>query len=393
MKLKKKYPANIFFFILAHVSAATIRAIVGIEVLNKTSEEYWFLMKFNLSYLDGNVDLGDVRKRNPYFLVHLLIDSNRTDNESSQSFEVYGHRHTNEEFLRLVDNILDQLLPNVQHDLYEDVDGVKSGSMDPEDSPLLPGSVKMHRKANTSGENLVFIENHFNREDFNNLTTEIDLDVKYSDHAVINKSTGMVTESHSNFAQQLNFGEPIHNKSGFNVSKMKVTLTSYISLVEFIYLDLNMESGRVRSHSFVKLVVPKTRVTVSVKEKPSRIPSKLPLNVSSPSRSRRAAGYVPWREAGTNYLDFNHRFTLFQKKMIGINVKGEGTVWSRRLWQNNVEIGVSSGLTIGSWKLPDLFYTTYQRSEVEHGHLWPIKRHWRVRKVSAVPFNRLYNIC
>lgn len=378
---------------MAHVSAATIRAIVGIEVLNKTSEEYWFLMKFNLSYLDGNVDLGDVRKRNSYFLVHLLIDSNRTNNESSQSFEVYGHRHTNEEFLRLVDNILDQLLPNVQHDLYEDVDGVKSGSMDPEDSPLLPGSVKMHRKANTSSENLVFIENHFNREDFNNLTTEIDLDMKYSDHAVINKSTGMVTESHSNFAQQLNFGEPIHNKSGFNVSKMKVTLTSYISLVEFTYLDLNMESERVRSHSFVKLVVPKTRVTVSVKEKPRRIPSKLPLNVSSPSRSRRAAGYVPWREAGTNYLDFNHRFTLFQKKMIGINVKGEGTVWSRRLWQNNVEIGVSSGLTIGSWKLPDLFYTTYRRSELEHGHLWPIKHHWRVRKVSAVPFNRLYNIC
>ena len=57
-----KYPANIlsFKFILAHVSAATIRAIVGIEVLNKTSEEYWFLMKFDLSYLDGNVDLGDV---------------------------------------------------------------------------------------------------------------------------------------------------------------------------------------------------------------------------------------------------------------------------------------------------------------------------------------------
>ena len=63
-------------------------------------------------------------------------------------------------------NILKQLLPTVQYDLYEDVDGEKSDSLVPEESPLLPGPVKMHRKADTSDENSVSIKNHFSREDF-----------------------------------------------------------------------------------------------------------------------------------------------------------------------------------------------------------------------------------
>ena len=67
--------------------------------------------------------------------------------KSTESFDVYGHRHINQEFLRLVYNILKQLLPTVQYDLHEDVDGEKSDSLVPEESPLLPGPVKMHRKA------------------------------------------------------------------------------------------------------------------------------------------------------------------------------------------------------------------------------------------------------
>ena len=66
--------------------------------------------------------------------------------KSTESFDVYGHSHINQEFLRLVYNILKQLLPIVQYDLYEDVDGEKSDSLVPEESPLLPGPVKMHEK-------------------------------------------------------------------------------------------------------------------------------------------------------------------------------------------------------------------------------------------------------
>ena len=63
----------------------------------------------------------------------------------------------------------------------EDVDGEKSDSLVPEESPLLPGPVKMHRKADTSDENSVSIKNHFSREDFQDLPTEIDLDLKNSE--------------------------------------------------------------------------------------------------------------------------------------------------------------------------------------------------------------------
>ena len=54
--------------------AANIGAIVGIQVLNKTSEEYWFLVKFNLSLLNGNMDLRNIKKKKAYFLIRLQID-------------------------------------------------------------------------------------------------------------------------------------------------------------------------------------------------------------------------------------------------------------------------------------------------------------------------------
>jgi len=52
-----------------------IRAIVGIRVVNKTSEEYWFLMKFNLSHVGGNVDFKGVQVMTEYFLVQLQLHS------------------------------------------------------------------------------------------------------------------------------------------------------------------------------------------------------------------------------------------------------------------------------------------------------------------------------
>lgn len=54
---------------------ATIRAIVSIRVLNKTSEEYWFLLKFNVSEVDGNVDMKVVNVTVDYFLVRLKLDA------------------------------------------------------------------------------------------------------------------------------------------------------------------------------------------------------------------------------------------------------------------------------------------------------------------------------
>ena len=54
--------------------AANIGAIVGIQVLNKTSEEYWFLVKFNLSLLNGNMDLRNIKKEKAFFLIRLQID-------------------------------------------------------------------------------------------------------------------------------------------------------------------------------------------------------------------------------------------------------------------------------------------------------------------------------
>lgn len=131
--------------------------------------------------------------------------------------------------------ILDQLLPALESDLYEDVDGVKASdlhALNPEVSPLLPGSVKMHRQASTSHKDKVSIRNHFARADFFNMSSDIDLDLKYSDSAFINKSNGMATKSHVYFSKQLNSGEQIHFQRGIDASVMKITLSTYISLIK-----------------------------------------------------------------------------------------------------------------------------------------------------------------
>lgn len=311
----------------------------------------------------------------------------QADKETIESFQVYGHRHTDEELIRHIYGILDQLLPTLKRDLYEDVDGVKvtdSQALNPENSPLLPGSVKMHREANTTDKDSVLIKNHFDRADFLNLSSDIDLDLKYSDFAFINKSNGMVTESHAYFSEQLNFGEHIYFKGGVDASMMKITLTSHVSLLETNAYFGYAESQAVKYQFFVKLVVPKSNPTFSVNRQPHKSPSasknnEMPPNASLPihnttnssatplKRSRRASNAIRriWDEADPIYLSVEHSFTLFEKKVIGINVKGEGTIWLED--SSGMELGVRFNLIVGGKDLGRLLYKKYKKNELQDG--------------------------
>ena len=190
-------------------------------------------------------------------------------NKTSESFDVFGTRDIDPDLLREVYSILEQLLPAVQRNLYEDVDGQKvadSNSPNYEESPLLPCSVKMHRQAVTSDKNVVLIRNHFDRADFVNLSSEIDFDLKYSDSAFINKSNGMITESRAYFSEELNFGEPIHSDSSSDVRSLKVAMTSVVNIIELPNYFEQAESERVKVHLFASLSLPKSMSTSSVKE-------------------------------------------------------------------------------------------------------------------------------
>lgn len=272
-------------------------------------------------------------------------------------------------------------------DLYEDIDGVKvtdSHVINPESSPLLPGSVKMHREANTTDPDSVLIKNHFDRADFLNMSSDIDLDLKYYDFAFINKSHGMVTESHAYVSEQLNFGEDIHFKDSVDASMMKITLTSHVSLLETDAFYLGYaESQAVKYQFFVKLVVPKSSPTFSVKEQPHKPEgasknSEMSPNASLPvhnttnssntalKRSRIASNTIRriWEDADPIYLSVEHSFTLFEKKVIGINVKGEGTVWMED--SSGIEIGTGFDLVIAG-KTVSLLSKTYKKNELEDG--------------------------
>ena len=180
--------------------------------------------------------------------------------------------------------ILEQLLPSLKQDLYEDVDGIKGAgfnSIHPEESLLLPHPVKMHREANTSDKDIIRIRNHFNNSDFRNTSSEVDIDMNmtYSDFATVNKSNGMILESSSHFYTELNLGEFIDNNGGRNdtiSTIMKVNLTRHLWLVEtekFDFLKIN-------PNVFVKLKVSKAS-TFSLNEN-----EKFPYNATNSSEIR-----------------------------------------------------------------------------------------------------------
>ena len=312
-----------------------------------------------------------------YYYYYYFRTAPHKNNKTTESFEVYGPRLTNTELLRQVYGILEQLLPVLKSDLYEDVDGEKvtgSNPLEPEESPLLPGSVKMHREANTSDKDTVLIKKHFDRTDFVSLSSDIDLDLKYSDSAFINKSNGMVTQSRAYLSEQLNFGEPIHDKSGSEVTAMKINLTIKVSLIELSNYFEKEESERVSVHYFVKLVLPKSKATFSVNE-PSRTfsadtvlnstlePSVIPSSNQQHNKTNSSDISLKRSRRALRRLNFYKQFTVFEKKMIGINVKGKVEFW---VYQDS-EMGIRFRLIIGSHTLSPLISKRYPWSQLEDG--------------------------
>lgn len=337
------------------------------------------------------------------------LNSTRANDETAESFELYGHQKTDGDFLRYVYSIVNQLLPAVKRDLYEDVDGKRvnpENELNPEISPLFPGAVRMHRKANTSDKNAVLIENNFNRTDLVNVSSEIDLDMTYSDLMFINKTNGMVTESRAYLSEQLNFGEPIHSKSGFDITTMNVTLLSKITLIEASPSSSHLadaEFEAVKTRAFVKLVLPKSEAHFTLNEKPvaaANICFNSSGNFSNESdcsntnttgphspvkRKRRAGRFTRNRWNGLNKQSLRAPIrrtpTLFEKKVIGINVKGETNVWLEPKHRHSFEVGVGFTLRFGSLSVR-LFHKRFDDKQIKRGSFIRIRNKWEKRFVS-----------
>ncbi|PFX13803.1 hypothetical protein AWC38_SpisGene22082 [Stylophora pistillata] len=331
----------------------TLSAIVALQVKNKTSEEYWFILKIISITAEGE-NLERIANINPgrpvYFLVRVERTS-RSDASNSaredESFELYGNQRSDAaEFTRYVRAILTQLLPTVERNLFESVDGEKpdpNSEPKPEKSSLFPGIVKMHREANTSEHDGVLIKNHFNRSDVANMTSEIDLDMSYADSSVLKKSNGMVAKSQVHLTEQLNFGEPVQLKNGSATSTMNVTFRSNVTLLDDeksrrSYLE-DDELLHINVRGFVKLFAPKSDVKFAMKES-KREAVKEPTGDSGASNTTSFAGAD---EPATNltvdsFVSGNRtrrqtRFwetlgrtqertvTLFQRRIFGVTAK------------------------------------------------------------------------
>ena len=271
--------------------------------------------------------------------------------KADESFELYGNQESDADLTRYARAILAQLLPTVERNLYERVDGQKpdpNSEPKPEKSSMFPGIVKMHREANTSQNDKLFIKNKFNRSDVTNMTSDIDLDLSYADSSVLNKSNGVLTKGEVHLTEQLNFGEPVQFKKGSTANMLNISFTSKVTLLDDekyrkSYLE-DEELAEVDVRDFVKLIAPKSDQKFRVKTSEREA-----LNETSVDSNEMNSTYADEDERETNYTtaahDSRHQrsrrqnfvqkflnaprkipFTLFEKKIIGIDMKVKTTV-------------------------------------------------------------------
>lgn len=327
----------------------TLSTIVALQVINKTSEEYWFVFKIISINAEGeNVEkIGNVtRGRSLYFLAKIErtsrseVKKTPKSTKAAESFELYGNQTSDAELPRYARAILTQLLPTVERNLYERVDGVKpdpNSEPKPENSSMFPGIVKMHREANTIENDELLIKNKFNRSDVTNMTSDVDLDMSYTDSSVLNKSNGVVTKGEVHLNEQLNFGEPVQFKNGSTANMMNVSFTSKVTLLSDeksrrSYLE-DEELADVDVRDFVKLIAPKSDLKFSVKTSESE-------TLNEPSADSNATNTTSTNLTTASY-DSRHRSrrqsffpqiltapreittTVFETKVIGIDIKAK----------------------------------------------------------------------
>ena len=259
--------------------------------------------------------------------------------KAAETFELYGNQTLDAELTRYARAILTQLLPTVERNLYERVDGVKpdpNSEPKPENSSMFPGIVKMHREANTiENHDELLIKNKFNRSDVTNMTADIDLDMSYADSSFLNKNNGVVTKGEVHLTEQLNFGEPVQFKTGSTANMMNVSFTSKVTLLNDeksrrSYLE-DEELADFDVRDFVKLIAPKSDLKLRVKTSEREIlnePSADSNATNTTSTNLTTASHDSRHRSRRQSFDAPREIplTLFKKKVIGIDMRAKVTI-------------------------------------------------------------------
>ena len=165
-------------------------------------------------------------------------------------------------------------------------------------------------------------------------------------------------------------------------------MTSLVTIIELLNYFEQAESERVKVHLFVSLSLPKSKSTFSVKETRkvqtgravsnlTLTPSENPL-VNQTYDSNNSSSTLLTRSRRSTNLDFDNSVTLFQKKVLGINVKAI----ARYKVQEGVKVRVTVVLYIGSFHIT-LFDWAYAWSQLQRQQPSGNSYSWSTSIVSA----------
>ena len=209
--------------------------VVSMHVINRTENDCWFAIVLSSpKESKTNIDHKEFT-----FLTHVtnaeLIDY---QDGAQNHFKVFGNRDTNHELSFYVHNVLNQLLPIINVNLYEFVLSKVSSSsrrIAVEKHGFFPGRVHLKRTMMTNRD-IVTVTTRANPDDFESFSTSgkeksTAWRLTYDETTVVNKITGMIKRGDMSISGYLPVGSDFASEHG-HTHGLAVSFRSIVKLVD-----------------------------------------------------------------------------------------------------------------------------------------------------------------
>ena len=238
-----------------------LSSTASVRIVNRTSSHFWFYLKlsFSIQRKTQMVNAADTE----LFLVRCQNGNPAKQTKATGRFEIYGNLNLAPEFIYNVENIVEQLFPEVQAKLYGMVFGRKKWRniryfVQPS---IIPFPVSIHQEVERKEGNVILV-NMFDDNDFVGTLVDEYNDwsdfwiVSYKERATVVENTGILKSSLVNLTVSLPYTIRRANKEESVFNKFIVKVSSKVFLLpkdKEVNKKWNIDKGPIWTKHFPRL--------------------------------------------------------------------------------------------------------------------------------------------